>query len=140
MSFQKQTDPRRQRRNPDLESNFSDGYVHDNSFFLRRNVYRPSIGPRSQRKSISGGCHGDPFYLKRVKIRKNILAPTTDPILADGEIRGEDAKAPHGVWLMLAWFISLLIFISLPGFVISFALFFTFFITVLLGSVCKRSS
>ena len=114
--------------------------MHDNSSFLRRNVYRPSIGRRFQRKSISGGCHGDPFYLKRVKIWKNILAPTTDSIPADGEIRGEDAEAPHGVWLILAWFISLLIFISLPSFVISFALFFTFFITLVLGSVCKRSS
>ena len=114
--------------------------MHDSSSFLRRNVYRPSIGRRSQRKSISGGCHEDPFYLKRVNNRKNILALTTDPILADGEIRGEDAKAPHGVWLILAWFISLLIFISLSGFVISFALFFTFFITLVLGSVCKRSS
>ena len=107
--------------------------MHDNSSFLRRNVYRPSIGRRSQRKSISGGCHGDPFYLKRVNNRKNILAPTTDPILADGEIRGEYAKAPYGVWLMLAWFISLLIFISLPGFVISFALFFTFFYNLRAG-------
>ena len=100
--------------------------MHDNSSFLRRNVYRPSISRRSQRKSISGGCHGDPFNLKRVNNKKNILAPTTDPILADGEIRGEDSKAPHDVWLMLAWFIFLLFSPHSPA-LLSSLLYFLFF-------------
>jgi len=71
---------------------------------------------------------GVAFIGSMLILGKMILAPPTDPILADGEIRGEDAKAPHGLWPMLAWFVSLLIFTSLVGFVIALALFFILFL------------
>ena len=56
--------------------------------------------------------------------------PATDPIFTDGEVHGEDAVAPHGLWSMLGWFVSLLILTALFGFVIALAVFFLAFLRV----------
>ena len=56
--------------------------------------------------------------------------PATDPIFTDGEVHGEDAVAPHGLWPMLGWFVSLLVLTALFGFVIALAFFFLAFLRV----------
>ncbi len=54
--------------------------------------------------------------------------PASDGVFFDGELYGSDARAPHGLWTMLAWFCSLLVLTSLFGFVIALALFFVAFL------------
>jgi putative tricarboxylic transport membrane protein len=59
---------------------------------------------------------------------KMFRASVTDPIFADGELQGEDANAPHGLWPMLFWFLSLLVLTAIFGFVIALSLFFVLFL------------
>ena len=54
--------------------------------------------------------------------------PGSAVLFADGEQRGEDAMAPHGLWPTLTWFISLLVLTAVFGFVIALALFFVIFL------------
>ncbi len=54
--------------------------------------------------------------------------PATSPVFYDGEVASEDAKAPHGLWPMLSWFLSLLVLTGLFGFVIALAIFFVTFL------------
>ncbi len=54
--------------------------------------------------------------------------PASDNLFFDGEHRGEESKAPYGLWSMLAWFISLLVLTALFGFVIALGLFFVAFL------------
>lgn len=56
--------------------------------------------------------------------------PATSPVFYDGEVAAEEATAPHGLWPMLAWFISLLVLTAVFGFVIALALFFIAFLKV----------
>ncbi|HIP77898.1 MAG TPA: tricarboxylate transporter, partial [Kiloniellaceae bacterium] len=54
--------------------------------------------------------------------------PESDVLFADGETRGEDSIAPHGLWGTLVWFVALLVLTALFGFVIALALFFVIFL------------
>ncbi|MEM7427060.1 MAG: tripartite tricarboxylate transporter permease, partial [Pseudomonadota bacterium] len=56
--------------------------------------------------------------------------PETDTMFADWERKGEDADAPHGLWITLAWFASLLALTALFGFVIALAIFFVAFLRI----------
>jgi hypothetical protein len=51
----------------------------------------------------------------------------TDPAFVDLEAGGEDAKAPHGLWATLGWFIGLLVLSGVFGFFIALAIFFLLF-------------
>ncbi|WP_420345512.1 tripartite tricarboxylate transporter permease [Pelagibius sp.] len=55
-------------------------------------------------------------------------APESGILFADGESRGEDSIAPHGLWGTLVWFVGLLVLTALFGFVIALALFFVIFL------------
>lgn len=55
-------------------------------------------------------------------------SPQSDVLFADGESRGEDSIAPHGLWGTLVWFVALLVLTALFGFVIALALFFVIFL------------
>ncbi len=55
-------------------------------------------------------------------------APESGILFADGETRGEDSIAPHGLWETLVWFVGLLVLTALFGFVIALALFFVIFL------------
>jgi TctA family transporter len=57
-------------------------------------------------------------------------APETDTIFADREASGEDAEAPHGLWLTMGWFATLLVLSSLVGFILALAVFLVLFIRV----------
>lgn len=50
--------------------------------------------------------------------------PETHEVFVDLEAGGEDARAPHGLWGSLAWFLALLILSGLFGLVIALAMFF----------------
>ena len=76
---------------------------------------------------------GVAFIGSAIILIKMFLAPTTDYVFTDGEIVGEDANAPHGLWPMLGWFVSLLILTSLFGFVIALSLFFLLFLRIHAG-------
>jgi len=59
--------------------------------------------------------------------------PETDPAFVDMETGGEDAGAPHGLWITLAWFVGLLALSGMFGFVIALTIFFVFFYRVRAG-------
>ncbi len=63
----------------------------------------------------------------------------TDNIFYDGEVRGEDADAPHGLWATLSWFGALLLATAVFGFVIALSLFFVGFLRVRGGVGWLRS-
>ena len=65
-----------------------------------------------------------------VLLIRMIRAPETDTIFADREASGEDAEAPHGLWLTMGWFASLLVLSSLVGFILALAVFLVVFIRV----------
>lgn len=55
-------------------------------------------------------------------------SPETDEAFIDMEAGGEDARAPHGLWWTLSWFLGLLVMTFIFGLVIALAAFlFTFF-------------
>lgn len=56
--------------------------------------------------------------------------PATSSLFYDGEVGSDDATAPHGLWPMLGWFISLLVLTALFGFVIALTVFFIAFLTL----------
>jgi len=64
--------------------------------------------------------------------------PASDGIFADQEAHGDDSEAPHGLWQMLGWFVSLLALNSLFGFVIAISLFFVSFLRIHAGVEWKR--
>ncbi|MEM6890418.1 MAG: tripartite tricarboxylate transporter permease [Pseudomonadota bacterium] len=65
------------------------------------------------------------------------LKPETDTIFADRERNGEDADAPHGLWLTLAWFAGLLVLTFLLGFVLALAIFLFSFMLIRAGVSAK---
>lgn len=55
-------------------------------------------------------------------------SPETDDAFIDMEAGGDDARAPHGLWWTLSWFLGLLVMTFIFGLVIALALFLvTFF-------------
>ena len=56
--------------------------------------------------------------------------PEGDPIFADREIAGDDAKAPHGLWGTLAWFAGLIGLTGLVGFILALAVFLLAFFRI----------
>jgi putative tricarboxylic transport membrane protein len=54
-------------------------------------------------------------------------SPETDESFIDLESGGEDARAPHGLWGTLAWFLGLLLLTFVFGFVIALGLFLMLF-------------
>ncbi len=62
-----------------------------------------------------------------------IRAPETDPVFVDMEAGGEDAKAPHGLWATMAWFMGLLILSGIFGLVIALSLFLIAFFRLRAG-------
>ncbi|MEM7693558.1 MAG: tripartite tricarboxylate transporter permease [Pseudomonadota bacterium] len=69
---------------------------------------------------------------------KMMLAAETDPVFADLE-RGEDGRAPHGLWATLAWFAGLLTLTALVGFILALATFFIAFLKVRAGCTWQRT-
>ncbi len=59
--------------------------------------------------------------------------PETDPVFADREVDGDDAKAAHGLWPTLAWFGLLLALSGLVGFILALAVFLVSFLRVRAG-------
>lgn len=59
-----------------------------------------------------------------------VKAPEGDPIFADREAAGEDARAPHGLWPTLGWLASLLVLSSLVGFILALAIFMLAFFRI----------
>ncbi|MEM1383055.1 MAG: tripartite tricarboxylate transporter permease [Pseudomonadota bacterium] len=64
-------------------------------------------------------------------------APEDHALFTDGEIAGEDAAAPHGLWSTLAWFLGLLVLSAVFGFVVALALFFLGFLKLRAGADWK---
>ncbi|MEM6548223.1 MAG: tripartite tricarboxylate transporter permease [Pseudomonadota bacterium] len=64
-------------------------------------------------------------------------APENHALFTDGEIAGEDAAAPHGLWSTLAWFLGLLVLSAVFGFVVALALFFLGFLKLRAGADWK---
>ena len=58
------------------------------------------------------------------------LQPDTNNLFYDREIGEDERSAPHGLWPMLGWFVSLLALNALFGFVIAISLFFIIFLRV----------
>jgi putative tricarboxylic transport membrane protein len=56
--------------------------------------------------------------------------PETDEIFIDLEQGGEDAKASHGLWGTLSWFLGLLALTGLFGFIIALAVFLPLFFRI----------
>lgn len=54
----------------------------------------------------------------------------TDNLFYDGEVGGEDASAPHSLYAMVGWFVSLLVLTGLFGFVIALVTFFLAFLRI----------
>lgn len=65
--------------------------------------------------------------------------PETDPMFADREVDGEDAKAAHGLWPTLAWFGLLLALSGLVGFILALAVFLVSFLRVRAGLDLAKS-
>lgn len=61
------------------------------------------------------------------------LKPESDDVFIDYERGGDDAKAPHGLWGTLAWFLGLLVLTGLFGFIIALALFLPLFFRLRAG-------
>ncbi|MEM8841543.1 MAG: tripartite tricarboxylate transporter permease [Pseudomonadota bacterium] len=58
------------------------------------------------------------------------LMPEGHFLFVDNEVTGEDATAPHSLWITLGWFLSLLALTALFGFVIALTVFFVAFLAV----------
>ncbi|MEZ5931649.1 MAG: tripartite tricarboxylate transporter permease [Alphaproteobacteria bacterium] len=65
-----------------------------------------------------------------IRMRKS---PETDDVFIDLEAGGEDAAARHGLWLTLAWFVSLLILSGLLGLVLALVIFLLAFFRLRAG-------
>ena len=61
---------------------------------------------------------------------KMIRSPEGDPVFADREAAGDDAEAPHGLWLTLAWFLGLIALTWVVGFILALALFLVAFFLI----------
>jgi len=57
-------------------------------------------------------------------------APETHEMFVDLESGGDDAKAPHGLWSTLAWFLGLLVLSGIFGLIIALGLFLVAFFRV----------
>ena len=68
-----------------------------------------------------------------ILLLRMIYAEENDPIFADREAGGEDAKAPHGLWSTLGWLGWLLLLTSLVGFILALAVFLLSFFRVRAG-------
>jgi len=60
-------------------------------------------------------------------------ADEASPLFADREAGGEDATAPHGLWITLAWFAMLLVLSALLGFILALGIFLVSFLRVRAG-------
>ncbi len=57
-------------------------------------------------------------------------APEGHALFEDGEVHGDDATAPKGLWTTLGWFAGLLVLASLVGFILALTIFFLLFLLV----------
>lgn len=65
--------------------------------------------------------------------------PETHEVFVDLESGGDDAKAPHGLWSTLAWFLGLLVLTGIFGLVIALAIFLVGFFRVRGGFTWVKS-
>ncbi|MEL6266661.1 MAG: tripartite tricarboxylate transporter permease, partial [Pseudomonadota bacterium] len=63
-----------------------------------------------------------------------LRAPETDAVFADREASGEDAEAPHGLWMTLGWFGLLLALAGVLGFILALAVYLVTFLRVRAGA------
>ncbi|MSU90247.1 tricarboxylate transporter [Rhodobacteraceae bacterium 2CG4] len=74
-----------------------------------------------------------------ILLAQMIRRPEGDPIFADKEVAGEDADAPHGLWLTLAWFAGLIAATWVVGFILALAGFLVAFLRVRAGAGWGRT-